>query len=357
MPTVSIHDIAVSDDGKFVLTIVDADGSLKVKGIARLLDLVERKQICEFPVRHECPGLGTRLALGRDGKSCFVGCYDAYGIACYSLPEGKEIWRRKDLKSVQRVTALNHQGWVFCGRQTGAAHLLEASTGETFEKLTGVKDCYGSPVDETVVVVGRSLKLQRPFGKTLTTVTQADRFSGYGYFTAAEVVFYEHELIRCYDIGSLELLWSHKPTIKIRFANRFVLNKKLGCFQMLQLRNDGPHIVQLDRRSGAVMKEIKLETGASGNFCLNGQALFDGQLCLFSSENGLLLHDFTTEDILSKDHKHKQKMLLSFIENSKSPVELEKYMKAEGFSEPEIKKAVFIKMYNDELAKRRKEKE
>jgi hypothetical protein len=353
MPTTSSHDIAIRLDGKFALSVCDKSLKPDIQGVARLFDLVEKKQITEFTVRHECPGLGLRIALSGEGRSCFVGCYDVYGIGCYLLPDGKEVWRRKDLKSVQSVLSFDFQKLVFCGRETGAAHLLDAKSGDTVEKLNGVEHCFGGLSNEIVIINRRSLELHRPFGKKLWSEKRAGKFVGWVYFTRTQFIVLEHELIRCFDIESQELVWSQQTTAKAIFPARFIFNEEADCFQLFQIRDDAPCVISLDCRSGLVSSESKLPAGVSGGFCFGGKALFNGHLCLFSAETGALLHDFTTDKILAQDPKYKNQLIQSLAKNSMSPAELEKYMKSEGFTEQEIKKAVFVKMYNDEMAKRR----
>ena len=354
MPTAARHDVTFSTNGKYALSVCDKSLKPDIKGIARLFNLAERKQLAEFEVRHECPGLGTRIALSSDAKFCFVGCYNVYGIACYSLPDGKEIWRRKDLKAVQSVNTFDFQDWVFCGRQNAAAHLLDAKTGETVKKFSGVEEVYGSPFDETVVVVGRSLELHRPLGKKLWTHKPEEKFFCRAYFTQKVFLILEHELIRCFNLATQELLWSHQPVVKTRFLKRFIFNEEARCFQIFQIRDDSPFIISLDEKSGQILHELKLPDGVFGDFCLGGVALFNSNLYLLSAVTGKLLHDFTTDKILAQDPQHKNQMLQSLATSSKTLVELEKYMKAEGFSEQEIKNALFIKAYKAELAKRQK---
>src|ERR1017187_3406424 len=354
MPAVAKHDIALRPTGKFALSVCNKSAKFDIQGIARLFDLVNITQVAEFTVRHECPGFGTRIALSGDDKSCFVGCYNVYGIGCYSLPDGKEIWRRKDLKSVQSVLNLDFQKLVFCGRETGAAHLLDAKSGGTVEKLSGVEYVFGSPFDETVIVNRSSLELHRPFGKRLWSQKRADKFIGWVYFTRNKFVVLGHELIQCFDISSQELLWSQQTTATAKFFQRFIFNEDVGCFQLFQIRNDAPYVVSFDNKSGEVIGELKLPSGIHGGFCLGGKALFNSQLCLLSAETGALLHDFTTEAILAQDPEHKSQLLQSLAKNSMSLEELEKYMKTEGFSQLEIKNALFKKAYLEEMSRRQK---
>jgi len=357
MPTVAKHDITISSDGKFALSVCDKSNKPDIRGIARLFNLAEKKQIAEFEVRHECPGWGTRIALNADISSCFVGCYNVYGIACYSLPDGKEIWQRKDLKSVQRVLSLDFQKLVFCDREKGASHLLDAKSGESVEKLNGVEEVFGSPFDETTIINRRgSLELHRPFGKKLWSQKQADKFFGWILFTPTRFLILEHELIRCFETSSQELVWFQRTTASAHLSQRFTYNSDEQSFHLFQIHNDACHVTCFNEQNGQVIKKLELTKGVYGSFCLGGKALFNSQLCLLSAETGALLHDFTTEGILAQDPQYKRQLIQSLAANSMSLVELGKYMKTEGFSEQETKNALFFKTRKEEQARRQKEK-
>lgn len=315
---------------------------MKANGVARLFDLAQRKRLCEFPVRHECPGFGTRLALARDGRSCFVGCYDAYGIAGYSLPAGKELWRRKDLKAVQAVEVLDFQDLVFCGRAGGAAHLLNARTGETVEKLNGVRSIYGSPFDKSVIVDGRLLELHRPFGSKKLAFQRKFKSVRTCAFSESEVIISESGAwIRCFDLNSGEVVWEIAPAQAVNYV-RFVFHKERQCFIALKQETD-TRFVFLHPKTGKVLHEVVLEKFRYGEFCRGGETLLRGNLCHYSTATGKMLHDFATPEILACDPKYKFEMIRSLAEKAASVSELEKYMRAEGFSEQEVKSAAFIK--------------
>jgi len=342
MPTTTRHDVASHYGGWLVLTIANIDPPFKIQGYVYVFDIVEKKQVCEFPVRHKGPGYGTRLALSHDEKMCFVGCYDAYGIAGYAIPDGKEVWRRKDLKSVQSVQALAAYDLVFCGRETGAAHLLHARTGETAEKLNGVKDIYGSPFDKSVIVDGRSLEFHRPFGVKKATIKRAGRVLRQCSFSRTEVIVSESGALRCFDLESQELLWTHIVPEGANYV-RFQSLPDQQCFVSVNAKgNPNSTIDYLAARKWNIVRAVRLPDEGYAEFCLNGTALFRGNLCLFSAETGQQLHDFTTEAILKRDPRYQHELLVSLVQKFSAPQELEKYMKSEGFAAERIRKALFL---------------
>jgi len=206
MPLHHLFDVATGYRNHLAVAVADDEPPFKTRGTAHLIDVRSRAVLRHFPVRYERPGF--RLALSGDGRLCFLGCYEAYGLAAYATENGREIWRRKDLKAVQLVTASEVGDWVFCARETGAAHLLKAATGETLEKLTGIKAICASPFGQSVLVAGRSLDLHQPFGTKIASLRQAQE-GAKGAFSPFEVAVADGNGLSCYDLATQEPLWAH----------------------------------------------------------------------------------------------------------------------------------------------------
>lgn len=349
MPTKSFHNIASREGGRYAVAIVDVEPELKTNGIARLFEVVHRRQVCEFPVRYECAG-GPRHTLSRDETVCLAGCYDAYGIAGYSIPEGREIWRRKDLKSVQTVEPFYDNDFVFCGREKGAAHLLNSQTGETVEQFAGIKVLYASPTDSSVVLGGKRLELQRPFGRKIASL-KGDGFIRQAVFSKSSVLLDGFEEVRCVDLMSGDLMWALKPYDKVRHG-AFCWSNARSCFIAKTIRSTGESFVALNPSTGQPHDEIPFEGRGTGAFCQQGDYWLNGDLRLISTSDGTLAHDFTTDAILRRDPRYKRELLLSLARDAKSPADLEEYMVTEGFGLVDIKNALLLQMAED-LRKRR----
>ena len=349
MPTKSFHNVASREGGKYTLAIADVEPELKTNGMARLFDVVHRRQVCEFPVRYECAG-GPRHTLSRDETICLAGCYDAYGIAGYSIPEGREIWRRKDLKSVQTVEPLYDSDFVFCGREKGAAHLLNSQTGATVEQFAGIKGLYASPADSSVVLSGKVLEIQRPFGRKIASL-RGNGFIRQAVFSKSSVLLDGFEEVRCVDLMSGDLMWALKPNDKERHS-AFCWSTTRSCFIAIANRRAGECFVALNPSTGQPHDEIPYEGRGTGAFCHQGDYWLQGDLRLYSTSDGSVVHDFTTEAMLRRDPRYKRELLLSLARDAKSPTDLEKYMVNEGFSLVDIKNALLLQMAED-LRKRR----
>jgi len=254
-----------------------------------------KRQSPEFAVRYDSGG--RRLALSRDGQCCFVGCYKVHGIAAHSALDGAELWRRKDLKAVQRVDAFPFDEAVFCGRE-GAGHLLCAKTGRTIEKPRGVKSVYCSPFSKQVVVSARSLEVHSPFGTRIGRINRTT-------FAELDCCFSESEILitesggdlRCFDLNSLELLWTHKFQHTGGHFVELGFSQALGCFVGMHWHygdstKPGMRIVHFECRTGLIIRELQLDTTSRHTFCLGGTAVFTEDLRLVSVETGSVIHEF-----------------------------------------------------------------
>lgn len=281
-----------------ILAVARSTSYDRIEAQLSIYDLAAGRLRGEFPVRFDSGG--RRLSLSRDSQSCFVGCYDVHGLAAYSALDGSELWRRRDLKAVQCVDALPFKDAVYCGRE-GAGHLLCGKTGQTLEKPRGVKSVYPSPLSKHVLVSARSLDVHSPFG---TRVGRIQRTT----FAELDCCFSDREIlvtesggsVRCFDLPSLGLLWTHTPRVGSHFM-RLCFSQSLGCFVGVCWRykdrlDPVKRIVHFERRTGAVLREVSLGVPPGYEFCLAGSAVFTTDLRLVSVKTGEVLRDFRHPD-------------------------------------------------------------
>ncbi|MEW6305725.1 MAG: hypothetical protein AB1705_19780, partial [Verrucomicrobiota bacterium] len=324
MPLHCLFDIATRHNGDLALAVADDLPDGKVRGTAYIFDLASKTQLRKFPVRYERSG--TRLALSRDDRLCFAGCYEVYGLVAYSCESGEEVWRRKDLKAVQAVTSSEVEDWVFCGRGTGAAHLIESATGKTLEKLSGVKEIYPSPYDRSVIVAGRTLELHEPFGRKLAAFKRLNKFEMPCAFSRSEFVLNEPECLRCYDLRTHELLWSF-PNTGEKPIGRVWFCESLGSFMA-----SGVELLVIDARTGTLSRKVKLasDTGWIFGILGRGSKVLAGNLQLLSTETGAVLADLATPELIAWDPKARMDRLRQLAASARSLEELERYIVSEG---------------------------
>ncbi len=277
-----------------LVAVVDSTSYERVEGRLTIYSLESGHVAGEFPVRFDYGG--RRLALGRDGRSCFVGCFNKYGIAAYSTLNGAELWRRKDLREVQRIAAFPFEDVVFCGTDKGG-YLLCAHTGQTLAKGRDVEHVYSSPLSRHALASAETLELHAPYGTKIGNIKRAT-------FAELDACFSEGEVLvtestggrRCFDVTTLEVLWKHTPRKDYHFE-KLCYNRALGCFVGTCFNyegsepDDGARLVRFDCRTGSALADTHLDSDTH-EFCLAGGALFTSDLRLLSVETGEVLRSF-----------------------------------------------------------------
>lgn len=265
---------------------------IRIKAVLQVVELTTGEFLREFPVRWEP---GWRLSVCRDGVTCIAGAYECYGVAAYDLRDGREIWRRKDLKAIQVVNAFPGEDAVFCGREAKAAHLLNCQTGESIRVFRGVTDIWASPHDSTYLVQTKAqgMELQRPLGSRVAPVAQLTGDTIAAAFSPDAVVVAERKgTLRCIETASGDCRWTHVPQQDRHVEHAAFLDGQnvFAVFDCRHYDNKPPvRLLHLDAQSGALVREIVLGAWGNAEFCLNGTALFDSTGMLVSTTNGLLL--------------------------------------------------------------------
>jgi len=292
-----------------------------------------------FPVRYE--RLGFRLGLSWDDQICCIGCYSTYGLAGYSAQDGREVWRRKDLRQVQQVAPSELEDWVFCGRESGAAYLLRASTGETLEQLRGVKGVFASPFDRSVILAARYLELHHPFGTKRASFERSSKFLRTVAFSPSAVVISEANCLRCYHLMTGELLWSHEASGD-GFYPAVAFHEELGCFVGLESHKQ---FVFFELSTGAIRRVVSPAEapGIMARFCRRGSELISINLLRYSSETGQIIHDLATPELLAWDPEAKMKRLKALAESGRTFEDLKRYVEQEGFSKADAFRVLFMK--------------
>jgi hypothetical protein len=100
---------------------------------------------------------GRRLALTPDGSTCIVGAWGqlgrgARGLGAYSIPDGKLLWNRKDIRRIQDVRLSGSGQEIYCGVQDASAHIIETSTGETIRRVRATEKIVGSQYTPNQVI-------------------------------------------------------------------------------------------------------------------------------------------------------------------------------------------------------------
>jgi len=109
---------------------------------------------------------GRRLALTPDGSTCIVGSWGqrgrgARGLGAYSIPDGRLLWNRKEIRHIQNVGLSGSGQEIYCGLDGASAHIIETATGETLGRVRGAKKIFGSRYTSHQLIVQKDRYLVR----------------------------------------------------------------------------------------------------------------------------------------------------------------------------------------------------
>ncbi len=107
---------------------------------------------------------GRRLALSPDGRKCIVGAWGrkgrgAGGLAAYSVPDGRLLWNRDEIKRIQNVRISGSGQEIYCGVEGSSAYIIEAATGEVRGTVKCASEIVGSRCTQHKLIVQRRSKV------------------------------------------------------------------------------------------------------------------------------------------------------------------------------------------------------
>lgn len=271
-----IRHISTSYDGNVI-------AAAEFEHHVQIWDLESQTQITSFETTLDFGG--HRLAISPDGNSCAVGAYNVHGIALYDARNGTELWRRRDLKKVQRIRPSYDGSRLFCGFEGKAFQPLNISNGRSMPSLRGVKDLFESAYDDVMIVdrKGKDFKLVNNDQKQVTTVPRTT-------FAALDFAFAPKKIaitesggaISCYDADSGDRLWAHNPGDGVH-ALDLTYNEGIETFAAVTwpYQKGGQHqLVNLLAESGKLVGAFPIDGAHEFAFCSRGSTLIssDGKL-------------------------------------------------------------------------------
>ena len=152
---------------------------------------------------------GRRLALSPDGRICITGSYSR-GLAAYSIPDGRLLWHRRDLRKLQLIYLNALGSEIYCGDDRPSVHIIETETGNSLGKVARADRIVPSQTGPHQLVSRR---------QDAYTVTGPGEFAisavSFGLLDAAfspeAVCLAEPKTgIRCIDLVSGSVLWHHQ---------------------------------------------------------------------------------------------------------------------------------------------------
>jgi hypothetical protein len=228
---------------------------------------------------------GRRLAISPDGTRVIAGAYQRYGIAAYEASTGTEIWRRSDLKKVQRITISADGVAAYCGLAGRAEHVLSLSNGETLLKLRGVGDVHCSPFEPIALYDCKTRPAAlRTGGDELRgripriTFAFLDVAFAPGYLATSE----SGGPVRCFRVSDAVEMWRYAPRSGVHaltLGYDETANVLQGVFWPF-VRGGTMVLRRFCTATGQLNSESPIPDSAEQQFCCRGTLLltWDGSL-------------------------------------------------------------------------------
>lgn len=350
-----LHELATTPKG--LLAAVSAEAWRPAKWrkeeehLLRLFDLKKGRELMEFPVLWDSGG--ARICFSNDETRVFVGCYYAQGLGCYSLADGTEIWRRKELKGVQFLSPIPGCDLLFCGREEGSCPVLDGATGATSSLPRGAKYVYPSPFGGIALVDKRAkdrpLELHEPLGNKLAEIP----CTGYGvrrvaFSTTLLLLDKANQPLKCFDLKSVQEQWSYPASEDIPQCTAITYNERLGSFLVVFSKPGAPaDLLGLEPIAGMTTRLRTLQNGW-GSFYGGGEFFVDEAGTCYSVTGDGRLHEKLFGSLKPESKPDpKMQQLRSIAERNQSAEEIRAYMQAGGFPKEEVELVLFLKSHID----------
>jgi hypothetical protein len=147
------------------------DGNIVAVGLfertVSLWNMTTGKRISEFETVLGC---GPTLALSKAESACLAAAYRR-GLACYDVPSGAMRWRRRGLKQIGSVVMAPDGRQAYCCCAKGPCHVFSVATGETTERIRGVRNIWVDSTDGLRLQESSALTVVDRFGNKLFGIT------------------------------------------------------------------------------------------------------------------------------------------------------------------------------------------
>lgn len=285
----AIRHLAVCDQSPFVAAAF-FEANIQIWSWKSGQQLSEFETILDFG--------GRRLILSPGGNICIAGSWKN-GLAAHSVPDGKVLWHRKDIRQVQRVTVGASGQKLYCGVEKPLIFVIDIETGKTLGEIRGASTVIASQVGPDELVCKRGDRYLVRAGQENELQIPAISFGLHSAaFSISSVCLSEPRTgIRCIDLDSGTSIWHHEALS----TNRLVFNSSDEEFYCVAVANTPPRKRSLVRLASDLLecKQI-LDLGPcwENAFSPSGELLITKDGDVWQTSTGkLLAHlDFPQRD-------------------------------------------------------------
>jgi hypothetical protein len=232
----------------------------------------------------------NQLHLDLKGELGVVAAWSAGsrgGVACFEIPAGKLIWHRADLRHAQGISFSTDGQSLWFQPNEGRVQRLDAHSGGTVEKLTGVKHIHPNPYSSEVFIEKRSggyvLRGVKDFAIPKITFAILDVAFGPESLSVTEST----GPVRCLDCHSGAELWRYEPAKNNHILRLWYREPDKSFYGVQwQYHLGGAHkLLRFDGKSGSVEEICQIRSWEEA-VCVGLDCLVASTGALISLSNG-----------------------------------------------------------------------
>lgn len=232
--------------------------------------------VCSAAVETTFDFGGDRLALSDELDGVVAAAYHVHGLALYGCTSGREQWRRKDLKKVQRITLSRDGLTAYCGREGSSLEVVDLRTGNTKRTIRGARGLYESAFDGVQFLDATNPKLVNDAGQRLFSVRRETfAFLDISFAPGLLVVSEAGGAVRCIEIASGKERWRYKPRTGrhvLHLGYRDAEPSLLGVEWQFE-RGGAKRLMRWSLDNGDVLESLLLGEPADCCFGLSGEVI------------------------------------------------------------------------------------
>jgi len=231
---------------------------------------------CSQPVETTFDFGGNRLALSDELDGVVAAAYHVHGLAFYRCTNGREQWRRKDIKKVQRITLSRDGLTAYCGREGSSLAVVDLQTGQTKRTIRGARAIHDSSFDAVQFLDATNPQLLDDAGQRLFLVhRESFAFLDISFAPGLLVVAEANAAVRCIEIGSGNERWRYQPKNGrhiLHLGYRDSEPSVLGVEWQFE-RGGAKRLMRWSLDSGDVLESLLLGEPADCCFGLSGEVV------------------------------------------------------------------------------------
>ena len=206
-----------------------------------------------------------------------MGAYQRYGVSVYGSSKGELLWRRTDLKKVQKLKFGRRRNAVLAGIDQRAFRIVDARSGSDLETLRGIETVWESPF-------GSHLFKERRSGNHIVSDSDDPKKNiniertSFGVLDAC----FTPEHIAVSEAGAATSLYTVRDGRPVwKYSERGNHNTRLAyCNRTREivginwrLKNGDQTIIAFDLGTGRITRRIPREDLAIASFALKGSCV------------------------------------------------------------------------------------